>query len=325
MTARCSAVLVSASLMLTGVRLFTTVDAAEPAPAAMLVVTSDPAGATVHLDGRFAGHTPLELTKLPAGDRRVRLTSDGYLENQRIVNISADRPSRLHVHMTARPKAIETPAAQTTSQTGGGGMKWLWIGLVGGGAAAAAVALSTRNHPPTLSGVTATPATGLMAGTAIAFAAAVNDDDGDSLTYTWDFNDGSSPSGGASPTHVYNTANTFTAKVTVSDGRREVSGTTPVTIKTLAGTWRGTLNGTPETFVFTQSAGTVGGTFSDAFGSGTLAGTVTTTAPRIRVTMTQPSFPAIVYTADSTTDVNTLNGVVNGGSFVGTPMTLTRQ
>ena len=318
-------VLLSASLMLSSALLLART-AVESASSAMLSVSSDPVGATVYVDGQFVGRTPLELKNVRAGDHRVRLTKEGYLENLRVVNVSSGPTRRLHVQLTARTTATLPPDGQTGSRTSGGGNgKWLWIGLAGGAAAATAVILSNQNRAPTVSAVTATPTTGLMAGTTITFAASARDDDGDALTYTWDFGDGSSPSTGASTTHVYNTANAFTAKVTVSDGKKDVSGTTTVTIKTLAGTWRGTLGGTLETFVFTQSNGTVGGTFSDMFGGGTVSGTVTTTPPRVRVTMTQASFPPLVYTADPSGDVNVLNGVVNGGSFIGTAMTLTRQ
>src|SRR6185503_5694931 len=54
--------------------------------------------------------------------------------------------------------------------------------------------------------------------TSIAFSATGTDPDGDPLTYAWEFGDGGTGSG-ASISHAYNTAGTYTAKVTVSDGR----------------------------------------------------------------------------------------------------------
>jgi glucose/arabinose dehydrogenase len=46
------------------------------------------------------------------------------------------------------------------------------------------------------------------------------DPDGDALTYRWDFGDGSAPvTTSASTSHLYSAAGTFTATVTVSDGR----------------------------------------------------------------------------------------------------------
>jgi PKD repeat protein len=172
--------------------------------------------------------------------------------------------------------------------------------------------------------VTAEPSTGLAAGSTIVFTASASDDDGDSLTYAWDFGDGGTASG-MSATHVYNTAGTFTATVRVGDGKTNVSGTAAATIRSVSGTWRGTLEGSLETFVFTQSAGSVTGTLTDAFGQGTVLGTVTPTPPRVRLTITQPPFSAFIYTADPNADVNTLTGFVNGLGFTNVVMTLTRQ
>jgi PKD repeat protein/plastocyanin len=53
---------------------------------------------------------------------------------------------------------------------------------------------------------------------AVQFSATGTDPDGDALTYAWDFGDGGS-SLLQNPSHTYTTAGTYTAKVTVSDGR----------------------------------------------------------------------------------------------------------
>jgi hypothetical protein len=324
---RYTTVALSACLMLSpGVRLLTPALLAESAPAATLSLASDPAGAAVYVDGEFAGHTPIDVKNLQTGDHRVRLVKDGYLENGRIVNVGAGETRRLHVRLTARTASAAFPAEQTGggATSGGSDKKWLWLGLAGGGAAVTAVVLASRNHAPAIGVVTATPSTGLAAGSTIALTASASDDDGDALTYAWDFGDGSTGTG-ASATHIYNTAGTFNATVRVSDGKADVSGTAAVTIRSLSGTWRGTLEGSPETFVFTQSAGNVTGTLTDAFGQGTVLGTVTPTPPRVRLTITQPPFSAFVYTADPSADVNTLTGFVNGLGFTNVAMTLVRQ
>jgi PKD repeat protein len=55
--------------------------------------------------------------------------------------------------------------------------------------------------------------------TAVAFSGAgSNDADGDPLTYTWDFGDGSALGAGVSPTHAYTTTGSFTLTLTVNDG-----------------------------------------------------------------------------------------------------------
>ena len=55
-------------------------------------------------------------------------------------------------------------------------------------------------------------------GTAVNFTAAGADEDGDTLTYAWDFGDGGT-STAQNPAHTYTTGGTFEAKVTVSDGK----------------------------------------------------------------------------------------------------------
>jgi glucose/arabinose dehydrogenase/PKD repeat protein len=50
-------------------------------------------------------------------------------------------------------------------------------------------------------------------------AAGSADPDGDTLSYAWDFGDGTTQSGGATAAHTYTTTGTYTATLTVSDGR----------------------------------------------------------------------------------------------------------
>jgi PKD repeat protein len=66
--------------------------------------------------------------------------------------------------------------------------------------------------------VTRTPAGTAGSGEPVAFTATATDADGDALTYAWDFGDGGTATV-ANPTHTYTAAGTYTAKVTVSDGK----------------------------------------------------------------------------------------------------------
>lgn len=77
----------------------------------VLSVNSDPAGATVYVDGRFVGQTPLTVPALPAGDHRVRLVKDGYLENSRIIKVNGDKVAALQVRLTARGQADQSAQA----------------------------------------------------------------------------------------------------------------------------------------------------------------------------------------------------------------------
>ena len=84
------------------------------------------------------------------------------------------------------------------------------------------------NHSPTAQAA-ATPATG-PAPLVVAFSSAGSADaDGDTLSYSWDFGDGTALSTAANPSHTYATRGSYTAVLTVSDGRGG-TGTANVTV-----------------------------------------------------------------------------------------------
>jgi cytochrome c len=76
---------------------------------------------------------------------------------------------------------------------------------------------------------TRTPADSVKTGEAIAFNSGASDLDGDTLTYAWDFGDGTS-STTANPTHAFSTVGDYAVKLTVSDGRFTKTATLPVTV-----------------------------------------------------------------------------------------------
>lgn len=296
-----------------------------------LTVASDPTGAAVYVDGQFVGETPLSVQRLQAGDHRVRIVKDGYLENGRVVNVSAGKSGTVQVRLTRRPAGAAAPVGQTgpsgVSSGGGNGFdkKWLYIGLAGGGAAAAAVLLAGRNHAPTIGGVTPRPSTGLQ-GTSIAFTTSgASDEDGDTLSYSWDFGDGGTATG-ASSSHVYNATGTFSITVTVSDGKKSATATTTVTVRSLTGNWSGQLALSTETFTLTQTGSTFSGTYrNNILGAGTVSGSVRTTSPSVTFTVTVPTFDPYVFTGDPSGDANTLTGVANQSGFINDRWVLTRQ
>jgi hypothetical protein len=57
-----------------------------------LVVSSEPSGARVTVNGIGWGTTPIRIKYLPLGDKEVRLTKDGYLSQERSVRLDASRP-----------------------------------------------------------------------------------------------------------------------------------------------------------------------------------------------------------------------------------------
>ena len=108
-------------------------------------------------------------------------------------------------------------------------------------------------------------------------------DTGDSLTYSWNFGDGTTDTGLAPPPHVYQFSGTFAITLTVTD-QLGATGTAAmnVVVKSMTGTWAATANnGATRTFVITQSGLALSGTYTNSFISG-LVGTFTgsLTSPR---------------------------------------------
>lgn len=317
----------SALLIATPVAGLAAADESNAAANAVLSVASDPAGASVYVDGQFVGETPLNVDRLSAGDHRVRVVKSGFLENGRIVNVRADKTSTVQVKLTPDVNASTT---QVISGTGGGDgfdKKWLWIGLAGGGAVAAALVLANRNSAPNAGTVSVSPATALQSSTNVTVTASgANDPDGDPLTFSWNFGDGSSGSGSPA-THVYTTSGTFTVTLTVSDGKKDATTTGMVTVRNLSATWRGPLTGfTTTTIAMTQSGTILSGSYSDGFGfGGSVSGTVQQTSPQVRFTVTVAGFQPFIFTGSPNSDVSVLTGVANESGFTNASWNLTRQ
>src|SRR5689334_5169602 len=149
-------------------RVFARAGADDGVASGRLSVSTDPAGASVYVDGRLAGQTPLALAELAAGEHRVRIQHPGYLENARVIAIESGKVTTVSAKLTpgtTRGAAVTRDAdaardADVAAQGGGSGSKkWVWIAVAGGGAAAAAFALKDRNAAPTIEGAAATPGT----------------------------------------------------------------------------------------------------------------------------------------------------------------------
>jgi len=76
--------------------------------AGSLSIESEPAGASVYIDGRLAGETPLTIETLRPGVHRVRLVRLGYLENSRLVTVKAGSRATLRTHLTS-PRPFNAP------------------------------------------------------------------------------------------------------------------------------------------------------------------------------------------------------------------------
>lgn len=289
-----------------------------------LAIESDPSGANVYVDGRFAGLTPLSLTKMSRGDHRVRLVKDGYLENARVVTAGVEGARVVRVKLTRHEGSNDDAASQVMSGAGGGGSKkkWIWIGAAAAGAGAGVYAATHRNAAPNVSGVVLSPNVALASVTSIGFTANAVDPDGDSLTYTWDFGDGSTGSG-QTTAHVYNNAGSFSAIVTVSDGKKSASGSGTATVRSISGTWAGNLGSNPNVFFtmsFSQGGSSFAGTYSDTIsGVGTVTAGRLTSPLQVAFTAQLPGFAPVNFTGALDPAMNRISGSVVG--YAGGPNT----
>ena len=197
--------------------------------AGTLTVITEPAAATVYVAGRPRGETPVEVVGLSAGDQRVTIVKDGYINNSRVLALAPNSAERLSVELTAAAAEGSAAALQEDSEEGGGSGWWKWAALAGGGGAAAFLLLP-KNKPP-VAGATVSPTGSGMAGvTNYRFDGSTSSDpDNDSLTYSWNFGDGSSGSG-VNARHVYGSPGNYSVTLTVSDDKEQATTTSSVTV-----------------------------------------------------------------------------------------------
>jgi glucose/arabinose dehydrogenase/chitodextrinase len=159
------------------------------------------------------------------------------------------------------------------------------------------IAVTGSNQSPTAA-FTATPGSG-AAPLAVSFnAGGSSDPNGDTLTYAWDFGDGSPGGTGVTVNHTYQNSGSYVATLTVDDGRGGTAGTT----RTIAA-------GTPPTGnILTPTSGTMynaGATISYS-GSGTDAEDGTLAASRFSWTI------AFHHDTHSHPFLGPINGVTSG-------------
>jgi cytoskeletal protein RodZ len=68
-----------------------------------LLITSEPAGARVTVDGIGRGVTPVTIRHLPPGTRHIRVTKDGYQSEERAARVVGASLNALHISMQAVP------------------------------------------------------------------------------------------------------------------------------------------------------------------------------------------------------------------------------
>ena len=197
------------------------------------------------------------------------------------------------------------------------------------------------NRAPTITSMVVAPAFGIAGLTQFNVSSSATDPDGDTLTYTWEFADGTKT--GASVAYNYgNVTGTSDVKLTVSDGKGgTVSDKRQVTVGNLSGDWSGTILNAIKIKASLQQAsdGSVTGTWSGS-GSGVLSvtGILDPAATnringdatfKLRFKITHSGNPGgfddFTYEGRmDTTTGNTLTGGLRGSGFSGEPMRLDR-
>jgi protein TonB len=89
-----------------------------PPPAGTADVLSTPPGATVSVDGRPAGRTPLAGLRLRPGKRRLEIALEGHETWKGTVDVAAGEPGRVEVRLkvVARPAPPPTPEPVDTAR-----------------------------------------------------------------------------------------------------------------------------------------------------------------------------------------------------------------
>lgn len=118
-------------------------------PTGVLVVSTDPSGATVTVDGQQRGVSPLTIADLQPGVHRIVIGKPGYLENSSEIDVAPGGPTNFQKSLTsaqgsqtatAAPPRQAPPSGPTPAPAGGGGWghtaKWAIPVAAGGGAAA---------------------------------------------------------------------------------------------------------------------------------------------------------------------------------------------
>ena len=79
-------------------------DAVDVRPASSFIVTTEPAGARVTVNGVGYGSTPLAIRYLPPGTKRIRVTKSGYRTEERVVAVDdGGAAARLRIALRELP------------------------------------------------------------------------------------------------------------------------------------------------------------------------------------------------------------------------------
>jgi len=181
------------------------------------------------------------------------------------------------------------------------------------------------NKNPVITSMNIT-AFGIQQLTTFQFSAAANDPDGDTVSYAWDV--AGNASSAAAGSIVFSNGGSWTARVTVTDGKGgSATDTRSFVCGTMSGRWTGAFGGWNFVSNLAQSYTTVTGDYSDELGAGKLDSASANTIDangNVKLRYKQSTFSDFTFTGVMDSTGRKITGVVNGSGFVNTPFTMTR-
>ncbi len=168
-----------------------------------------------HADGASTvGGAVYNGTRYPA-DYRGDIFVGDYVQGwvKRLDVDSSDRVTAVHDFASNWPTGVEIQSAP-----GDGDIAYTDLGWGGSGAIRSFRYSGATNAPP-VAKAAATPTSGTPPLAVSFYSVGSSDPDGDTLSYSWDFGDGTAMSTAANPAHTYTTAGNYVAQLTVSDGQ----------------------------------------------------------------------------------------------------------
>ena len=78
--------------------------------ASQIKVTTDPAGATVQLDGVAQGQAPVTIPKVGRGSHTLKVSAEGYVTREDVIDVDGESDFQIHAPLNPAPKVhVEPP------------------------------------------------------------------------------------------------------------------------------------------------------------------------------------------------------------------------
>lgn len=82
----------------------------------ILAVESKPSAAQVYVDNRFKGETPFTLYNIPAGQHKVVIRKDGYLDYEKMVTVQVGRTESVDISLNSAKPVEEQKSVEEVQE-----------------------------------------------------------------------------------------------------------------------------------------------------------------------------------------------------------------